>query len=175
MRAPALEDAIARVRQGMRAMLRLGSAWYDVATQIKAITEKGLDSRNFILCTDDCHSGTLVNDGHMNRVVRHAIAWAATGHRHPDGDAQHRQHFGLERELGSITPGRRADLILTSDLVDMPIELVIARGKTVAENGRLTVTCPHYDWPQSARNTVRMGPKTVRRDFVIPRPTGERR
>ncbi|MEM1067212.1 MAG: amidohydrolase family protein, partial [Pseudomonadota bacterium] len=67
------EDAIARVRQGMRAMLRLGSAWYDVERQITAITEKGLDPRNFILCTDDCHSGTLVNDGHMNRVVRHAI------------------------------------------------------------------------------------------------------
>ncbi|MFT7508093.1 MAG: adenine deaminase, partial [Sulfitobacter sp.] len=41
-------DAIARVRQGMRSMLRLGSAWYDVETQITAITEKGLDSRNFI-------------------------------------------------------------------------------------------------------------------------------
>ncbi|MEP6267887.1 MAG: amidohydrolase family protein, partial [Paracoccaceae bacterium] len=64
-------EGIARVRQGMRAMMRLGSAWYDVESQITAITQKGLDPRNFILCTDDCHSGTLVNDGHMNRVVRH--------------------------------------------------------------------------------------------------------
>ena len=38
------EDAVARVRQGMRAMLRLGSAWYDVAKQVTAITERGLDS-----------------------------------------------------------------------------------------------------------------------------------
>ncbi|HEY1408194.1 MAG TPA: amidohydrolase family protein, partial [Promineifilum sp.] len=44
-----LEDGIARVRQGMKAMLRLGSAWYDVAAQVKAITEMGLDSRNFLL------------------------------------------------------------------------------------------------------------------------------
>jgi adenine deaminase len=44
-----VEDAIARVRQGMRAMLRLGSAWYDVANQITAVTERGLDPRNFIL------------------------------------------------------------------------------------------------------------------------------
>ncbi|MCA9958212.1 MAG: adenine deaminase, partial [Anaerolineales bacterium] len=58
-----IEDGIARVRQGMKAMLRLGSAWYDVATQVKAITEMGLDSRNFILCTDDSHSGTLVHEG----------------------------------------------------------------------------------------------------------------
>jgi len=48
------EDAIMRVRQGMRAMLRLGSAWYDVEKQITAVTDKGLDPRNFILCTDDC-------------------------------------------------------------------------------------------------------------------------
>ena len=54
------EDAIARVRQGMRAMLRLGSAWYDVAEQVKAVTESGVDPRNFhakflvrILCDAD--------------------------------------------------------------------------------------------------------------------------
>ena len=66
-------DAVSRVRQGMKAMLRLGSAWHDVKAQITAITEKRLDARNFILCTDDCHPGTLVHEGHMNRVVRHAI------------------------------------------------------------------------------------------------------
>ncbi|MEM9757313.1 MAG: amidohydrolase family protein, partial [Pseudomonadota bacterium] len=70
-------DAIARMRAGMRAMLRLGSAWYDVEAQITAVTEKGLDPRGMILCTDDCHSGTLVHDGHMNRVLRHAIACGA--------------------------------------------------------------------------------------------------
>jgi len=124
------EDAIARVRQGMRAMLRLGSAWYDVESQITAVTEKGLDPRGFILCTDDCHSGTLVNDGHMNRVVRHAIDCGldplialqmAT--------INTATHFGLERELGSIAPGRRADVILTSDLKTLPIAINL--GKTL--------------------------------------------
>lgn len=47
-----IEDAVARVRQGMKAMLRYGSAWHDVAVGIKAITEKKMDSRRFILCTD---------------------------------------------------------------------------------------------------------------------------
>jgi adenine deaminase len=117
------EDAIARVRQGMRAMLRLGSAWYDVAAQVKAVTEQGLDSRNFILCTDDCHSGTLVNEGHMNRVVRHAIACGLKPITAVQmASLNTAQHFGLERELGSIAPGRRADVILTSDLVNLPVE-----------------------------------------------------
>ena len=121
-------DAISRVRQGMRAMLRLGSAWYDVASQIKAVTEDKLDSRNFILCTDDCHSGTLVNEGHMNRVVRHAISQGLKPMTAIQmATLNTATHFGMERELGSITPGRRADIILTSDLVELPIEQVISK------------------------------------------------
>ncbi len=166
-------DAIARVRQGMRAMLRLGSAWYDVESQITAVTEKGLDPRNFILCTDDCHSGTLVHDGHMNRVVRHAIECGTD----PLVALQMATintatHFGLERELGSIAPGRRADLILTSDLRTLPIERVIARGVTVAEGGRITVDCPHLDWPDHARNTVHLGKRLTAADFEVKAPEG---
>ncbi len=167
------EDAIARVRQGMKAMLRLGSAWYDVAAQVKAITEQGLDSRNFILCTDDCHSGTLVNEGHMNRVVRHAIAQGLK----PITAIQMAtlntaEHFGLARELGSITPGRRADLIITSDLIALPIELVMARGVVLAEHGKLTADIPPYAYPESARNSVNMKRELIASDFDIKSPSG---
>lgn len=167
------EDAIARVRNGMRSMMRLGSAWYDVKTQITAVTEKGLDPRNFILCTDDCHSGTLVDEGHMNRVYRHAVACGC-----PPLVALQMctvntaTHFGLERELGSIAPGRRADVILSSDLVTLPVETVIARGRIVAENGRLLAECPHYDWPESARQTVHLGKHLTAADFAIAAPEG---
>ena len=166
-------DALARVRNGMRSMMRLGSAWYDVESQISAVTEKGLDPRNFVLCTDDCHSGTLVNDGHMNRVVRHAIECGCD----PLVALQMATintatHFGLERELGSIAPGRRADVILTSDLETLPIEQVIARGQSVAKDGAITVECPHYDWPEAARGTVHLGKALVGKDFEVPAPEG---
>ncbi len=154
-------------------MIRLGSAWYDVESQITAITEKGLDPRNMILCTDDCHSGTLVNDGHMNRVVRHAIECGCD----PLVALQMATintatHFGLEREIGSITPGRRADIILTSDLRTLPIETVIARGQVVAEDGHCLVECPHFDWPAAARQTVHMGKTLEPDDFTINAPKG---
>lgn len=164
-------DAIARVRQGMRAMLRLGSAWYDVAAQITAVTKKGLDPRNFILCTDDCHSGTLVHEGHMDRVVRHAIAEGLE----PITAIQMAtlntaSHFGLEREMGSITPGRRADMIISSDLETLPIETVIARGAVVAENGKMRADVPAFTYPPMARDTVRMRRKLVPGDFDIAKP-----
>ncbi|NVO55848.1 adenine deaminase [Rhodobacteraceae bacterium B1Z28] len=169
-------DAIARVRQGMRSMMRLGSAWYDVENQITAITEKGLDPRNFVLCTDDCHSGTLVNDGHMNRVVRHAIACGCDPLIALQmATINTATHFGLEREIGSVTPGRRADIILSSDLSGLPIETVIARGQIVAENGAITVDCPHLDWPDQARNTVHLGHKLTSEDFEVQAPAGANR
>ena len=162
------EDALARVRNGMRSMMRLGSAWYDVETQITAITERGIDPRNFILCTDDCMAETLVNDGHMNRVVRHAIDCGCDPLIALQmATINTATHFGLERELGSIAPGRRADMIITSDLKTLPIEHVIARGKTVAKNGKITVDCPHYDWPDSARQTVHLGKPLEEKDFDI--------
>lgn len=169
-------DAIARVRQGMRSMMRLGSAWYDVESQITAVTEKGLDPRNFILCTDDCHSGTLVNDGHMNRVVRHAISCGCD----PLVALQMATintatHFGLERDIGSVTPGRRADIILSSDLTELPIEMVMARGQVVAESGAIKVDCPHLNWPEKARNTVHLGHELTSADFEIKAPDGANR
>ncbi|MBV0890727.1 adenine deaminase [Paracoccus sp. Z118] len=162
------DDAVARVRQGMRAMLRLGSAWHDVAAQVKAITERGLDSRSFILCTDDSHSGTLVHEGHMNRVVRHAIAQGlkpVTAIQMATLNTA--QHFGLERELGSIAPGRRADLIVTSDLVDLPVEMVFARGRLMAKGGVLTADLPEHPYPETARNTVHLGRTLSAADFDI--------
>jgi len=166
-----VEDAVARVRQGMRSMMRLGSAWYDVETQIKAVTEQGLDPRNFILCTDDCHSGTLVNDGHMNRVVKHAIECGCDPLIALQmATINTATHFGLERELGSITPGRRADFILTSDIHSLPIDVVYARGIKVAEKGKCLCECPHLPWPDHARNTVHLGKTLSESDFRIQAP-----
>ena len=167
------EDAIARVRQGMRAMLRLGSAWDDVATQVKAITEQGLDPRNFILCTDDSHSGTLVGEGHMDRVVRHAIAQGLKPLTAIQmATLNTAQHFGLEREIGSIAPGRQADFLIVSDLPSMAIDAVYARGARLASGGRLEAEIAAYDYPASAKNTVRLGKTLAAKDFDIVAPAG---
>lgn len=163
-----MEDAIARVRQGMKAMLRLGSAWYDVAEQIRAVTEMGLDPRRFILCTDDSHSGTLVNDGHMDRVLRHTIAQGVA----PVTAVQMMtlntaEHFGLARDIGMIAPGRFGDIVLTSSLPEFEAEVVIARGRILAENGRLLEELPPAAYPDWVTNSVHLGRKLTAADFRL--------
>ncbi|TKT79065.1 adenine deaminase [Aquamicrobium sp. LC103] len=168
-----VEDAVARVRQGMKAMLRLGSAWYDVASQIKAVTEQGLDPRSFILCTDDSHSGTLVDDGHMDRVVRHAIAQGlAPVTAIQMATINTAQHFRLEREIGSIAPGRLADFLIVSDLAELKIDEVYARGVRLAKGGRLEADIPPYDYLASAKKTVKLGRKLKAADFDVEAPEG---
>lgn len=165
------DDAVARVRQGMKAMLRLGSAWYDVATQLKAVTEHGLDPRHFILCTDDSHSGTLLNDGHMDRVLRHAIAQGLK----PLTAIQMMtlntaEHFGVARDVGQIAPGRYADIVLTTHLPDFQAEVVIAAGEVIAEGGAWKRDLPHFDYPAEVKQSVHLGKPLTAQDFRVPFP-----
>ena len=169
-----LEDAIARVRQGMKAMLRYGSGWLDVASQVGAILEEDLDSRHFLLCTDDSHSETLVHDGHMDRVVRHAIEQGLE----PITAIQMAtintaEHFGLKRDIGQIAPGRYADVLLVRDLHQFQAALVIAKGQKVAQDGELLIDLPSYPYPKWATNSVKLGKTLTAEDFRLPAEDGQ--
>ena len=83
------------------------------------------------------------------------------------------QHFGLERELGSIAPGRRADFLLISDLTAMPIEPVFARGVLAAEAGKLAIDIPPYDYPDERAEHGACRPDDSRRPISTSRrPSG---
>jgi adenine deaminase len=149
------EDALARVRQGMKAMLRYGSGWLDVEAQIKAVTEEGLDSRHFLLCTDDTHTETLVNEGHMDRVVRHTIDLGVDPLTVIQmATLNTAEHFGVARDMGQIAPGRYADVLLVPDLNDFHAETVIAKGQVIAEKGKWAINLPEVEYPRWATHSV---------------------
>ncbi len=164
-----VEDAIVRVRQGMVAMLRQGSAWHDLAAQLPAITEHGIDPRHVVLCTDDRHPGTLLTDGHVDDVVRLAIVQGI-----PPLTAiqmatlNTAEHFGVAQDVGSIAPGRFADMLIVSDLERLAIDLVIAAGQIVAEGGKLELDITPYSYPQEALNSVHLARPLAASDFEIP-------
>ena len=123
-----------------RAMRPLRSAWHDPEGRKSAVPERGMDSRNFVFCTNDCLSGTLFRDWHMDRVVRHTMDWDRSplvAMRMVTLDTA--QHLELERERGSIAPGHRADLILTNDLKTLPIFAGCNRGSMLGEKGKIRV------------------------------------
>ena len=163
-----LQDAVQRVRQGMKAMLRYGSSWHDVASQVGAITQLGMDPRRFMLVTDDSHAGTLAHDGHMDRVLRHAIEQGLK----PMTAIQMMtintaEHFGLTKEMGMIAPGRWADIVLVEDLNNFQADLVIAKGQMIAEKGEWKVSLPKFKYPSWATNSVHLKRKLKADDFKL--------
>ena len=166
-----LEDAVSRLRQGMKAMVRFGSAWRDVDAQVEAITRLGLDPRRMILCTDDSHSETLVNEGHVNRAIRQAISQGV-----PELTAiqmatlNTADHFGVSRDVGMIAPGRYADILLVEDLSTLTPGLVIAKGKTVYEQERLLTEPVGYTYPSWVTNSIHLGRPIMASDFILKTP-----
>lgn len=149
------KDAVERARLGMKVMMRYGSAWHDVEEQVKAITDKGLEPRNFILCTDDSHSATLVEDGHMDRVIRHTISLGVNPMLAVQmATINAATYFGLDTEIGQIAPGRYADILLVSDLTNFHPDLVIAKGVVSAKHGENLIDFPQIDYPEWVINSV---------------------
>ena len=163
-----MEGAVQRARQGMKVMLRYGSAWQDVILQSKAITELGLDPRHFLLCTDDSHAGTLHLDGHMDRVIRHAIQQGVKPMTAIQmATINTAEHFGLGREMGMLAPGRWADVVLVEDLNDFRADLVVARGIVAAESGNLLLEKPKVSMPDWVMNSVHLSNPLTAGSFVI--------
>jgi adenine deaminase len=168
------EDAVARARQGMKVMLRYGSAWHDVATQVKAVTEMGLDSRHFLLCTDDSHAATLAHDGHMDRVVRHAINQGLDPLTAIQmATINTAEHFGVGLKVGMIAPGRSADILLVNDLNDFSADVVIAQGQVIAENGEMQIDLKPFDYPKWATQSVHLKRPLTAADFQLKSPVQE--
>ncbi|GMR09818.1 MAG: adenine deaminase [Anaerolineae bacterium] len=167
-----IEDAVARVRQGMKVFMRLGSAWHDVAEQIRAVTELGLDSRHFILVTDDIHSGTLVHEGHMDRVVRHAIDQGVEPMTAIQmATLNTAEHFGVSTDVGQIAPGRYADLLLVGELSEFEVEIVIAKGLVAVQEGKILVDPPDFAYPAEVRGSVHLKRELIAADFKLSAPS----
>jgi adenine deaminase len=142
------EGAIARVRQGMKSMLRFGSAWHDVEEGIKAITERGLDSRHFLLCMDDCHPATLLNEGHVNRAVAKAIERGIDPIKGIQmATINTAEYFGVSNDIGQIAPLRYADILIVSNHEKLIPDVVITKGSIIYSGNKVQAKSPLFQYP----------------------------
>ena len=111
-------------------------------------------------CTDDRDPEDIADDGHVNGMVRKAVA---AGIAPEDALVMASFHpalwHGLHRH-GAIAPGYRADLLFLPDLVSFAPELVLKRGRRIEET-------PPVDVPDWVRQSVRIRPVAAN-DFAIP-------
>lgn len=169
------EDALAKMRLGMYTMFREGSAWHDLKEVSKAITENKVDSRFAVLISDDTHPHTLLKDGHLDHIIKRAIEEGIE----PLTAIQMvtincAQCFQMDHELGSITPGKCADIVFIEDLKDVEITKVIIDGNLVAKDGVLTTSIAKYDYPEDAMSSMHIKDKITPDSFNIMAPNKEK-
>jgi adenine deaminase len=163
------ESVMRRAELGCYAQQRYGTAWLDMPNTIKAVTENpGLDTRFFTMVSDDVTPATIAEQGHLSRVVRDAITQGVP----PILAIQMvtlnaAQLLEKARWIGTISPGRAADILIVSDLVKLVIDQVYADGVLVAENGKMVVEFSKYEYPEWALKSVHLEPLTAN-DFRIP-------
>ncbi|KAE8559253.1 adenine deaminase C-terminal domain-containing protein, partial [Paenibacillus polymyxa] len=169
------EDVAERIRLGMYAKMRQGSAWHDVSETIRASTEMGLDTRRMMLVTDDRSAESLLHEGQMDFVVRHAIAQGVkpvTAFQMATLNTAER--FGVARDIGSIIPGAIADIILLDGrLAEVNVTATIAAGQLVAEYGQMVADWEGFVYPAEVMDTVHLGRELSAADFRIAAPVQE--
>lgn len=158
--ATTAEEALERAKLGCYAQQRYGTAWLDMPQTIRAVLDNpDIDTRFFTLITDDVTPATIVDDGHLSRVVRDAIKEGLDPIRAIQMvTINAAQMLEQSRWIGTISPGRAADILILSDLEAVKIDQVFVDGVLVAENGKMAVEFAPHQYPEWAVNSVHLDP-----------------
>ncbi len=163
-----MEDALAKMRLGMYAQFREGSAWHDLHQMTKVITQNDVDSRFAHIVSDDAHPNTLVSHGHLNYVLKRAVEEGID----PLEAIQMvtinvAQCFQLDHDFGSITPGKCADMVLLDNLTDFAVLKTWVDGDLIAQDGKMLCPQPSPIYPPWATDTIHIAQTITPETFQI--------
>jgi adenine deaminase len=159
------EEGRQRLRAGMWLLIREASAARNLEALLPVVREFGPSRIAF--CTDDREPEHIVDEGHINSMVRAAVAQGIA----PEDAIVMASHNGAVwhglAHLGAVAPGYQADLLVLPDLESFQPDVVLKRGGPVGEIHRPEV-------PEWVKHTVRIAPTTPE-DFKLPSNGGRAR
>ncbi len=159
-----LADVLARARAGLKVLMRFGSGVPDLPNLLAAYTEVGISMRQLAVCTDVLLPEAIFEGG-VDVAVRMLMA---AGVKPADaiamGSLNVAEAFRADHDMGSITPGRFADLVLLSDLAAFKVEKVLFGGEAV---GAEAAAADGVRYPAFMTDTVRLERSLTPTDFQV--------
>ena len=162
------EDAVERARMGMSVFLREGSAARNLKDTLAGLIANKIDLGTTSIITDDLHTCDAVDNGHLDAALKSALEYGvdfATAVQMITLNPA--RAFRLEDKIGSLTPGRAADINITAGPEDFYIKSVYANGRLVAENYRPAVKFDRAEHDPSLFNTIHLTQPVTADDFYI--------
>ncbi|MDP9590970.1 UNVERIFIED_ORG: adenine deaminase [Shinella zoogloeoides] len=123
------EEALEKIRKGMHILIREGSVSKDLLALLPIMTERL--SPFLALCTDDRNPLDIAEQGHLDYMIRTAIAHGrAPLAVYRAASISAAKAFGLS-DRGLVAPGWRADLVVIDTLENCKAEMVLSAGRRV--------------------------------------------
>lgn len=168
----AYRELFERLRLGIKPLIREGSTERNVDTLVRGVVEHRLPTDDMMFCTDDKHVNDIAREGHISYNIQRAIDLGLPPIKAIKmATLNAARHFRLDHQLGSLSPGRFADLVLLPDLNTIKPLAVFKDGVPTAENGVL-LKSGSGRYPDFLYTTVHIAPDFKADDFRIPAGTG---
>ncbi|HEV2527385.1 MAG TPA: adenine deaminase [Thermomicrobiales bacterium] len=152
-----LAEARDKLRAGLMVMIREGSSERNLLDLLPLVTDATYPRCCFASDDRDCH--TLVHRGHVDDILRQAIAAGLDPVRAIRMATWNTADYWRLEGLGAVAPGYHANLVLLRDLATVDVAMTIYGGAVVARDGRLTAELPSAaDAAPSLRHTVHVAP-----------------
>lgn len=165
-----VDEAMEKLRVGMHILIREGTGAKNLSTLLPIVNSK--TAHRVMWCTDDRHPDDICDEGHIDFIIRGAIAAGmdpVTAVR--IGTLNPALYFGLNH-LGAVAPGKQADLIVLSDLNRFDVKQVYTAGVLTAEDCCMKAEIKSLD---HAPLPVSMNLDPAALDFSIPAGKGKTR
>ncbi|MBM6830249.1 adenine deaminase [Anaerotignum lactatifermentans] len=160
------EEVVEKMRKGMHMLIRESCVTHFLAENIRAVTEVNpAFARRVSFCTDDVIASDILKDGHLDHVVRLAIeAGVEPMTAIQMATINSAEAYRIDHLVGSICPGRIADILFVDDLEKFIVSKVMTNGQMVAENYHIS-----YELKAPERSPIFKGQlkcaKTTKEDF----------
>jgi adenine deaminase len=109
-----------------------------------------------------------VYEGHLDLIVKRAIGFGMRPIEAIQAVTLNvAQNFEKAREIGTLSPGRCADIVFISDLAECKVERVMCHGVVVAEGGQMVVELPKFEYPEFMTRSINIEKPLTADDFKI--------